>query len=447
MHILSLILLGVLALPAPPFAETKAKTAVSRTTAGMSVTPELGKRTEQDRVVAVINNQVIPLSYLQARTRLTIRELGLKAPTPQAAQSLQRRTLLQLVDEELQRQFAMQTGISPTAANIANVQKTLTEALGGPAAFTAYASGMNQTVQARLAAEARWQGILARAVSPRVQVGTSEIDQLITNLSRNRGTTERNLSLIVLNVGSPDDDAAQKAKLDTIMKALDEGADFAAQARAFSDDKSAANGGNIGWYANGQLNPELEDALNQLEKGERSGPIRTPEGWFVVKLNDTRSLPPITTALVAQKQLYMLGLPQPSSSTTAVDALLAKATKAIATPSDVLSYFAQRQFAETFPNSQDLGWVELPGLQPQVQAAVSTTAVGRWSAPLTLVASGNQPTRRVQLYVAGARQAIPQELAELRARVTQRMTETRTEQEARRFMRELRARAFVDVRL
>ena len=445
MRILLLLLVSLVAMPAPSFAKTKAHGGSSSTVVAISPTQQA--RAEQDRVVAVINNQVIPLSILQARTRLTIRELGLKAPTPQAAQSLQRRTLLQLVDEELQRQFAVQTGVSPTVASLTKVQETLSEALGGPTAYAAYANGMTNTVQSRLLAEARWQAILARAVAPRVQVGTSEIDQLITNLSRNRGTAERNLSLIVLNVSSPDDDAAQKVKLDTIITALDEGADFAAQARAFSDDKSAANGGNIGWYANGQLNPELEEALNDLEKGERSGPIRTPEGWFVVKLNDTRTLPPIATALVPQRQLYMLGLAQATSDTTAADALLAKASKAIATPSDVLSYFAQKQYAETFPNSQDLGWVELPGLQPQVQQAVSTTAVGRWSAPLTLAASGNQPIRRVQLYVAGARQTIPQELAELRARMTQRMTETRTEQEARRFMRELRARAFVDVRL
>ena len=419
--------------------------------------PSVTSRT-QDRVVAVVNTQVIPLSTLQARTRLAIRELGLANPTAAQASALQRRTLLQLVDEELQRQYAAQNGLAPTPAAIAQLQDRLTQQLGGPEGWQSLTQGLTKPAQDRLRAEALWQAIIANAVAPKVQVGTTELDQLIQNLSRNDKAQEYDLSLIIIGQPAPNDTAAQataqEAKLAEVRQALataPTAEQFATLARTYSDDASAAAGGALGWVPQGQLAPALEEALKPLAPGQTTAPVRLPDGWYVLRLNEARALPPVSTQLVAQKQLYLLALPQNSGASpttiTAADARLTKATRAARTPSDVLSYFAQKQYTTDFPASQNLGWVELDGLQPAVREVVAATKNASWSAPFTIPGTGNQPARRARIFVADSRQTLPRELTELRTRIAGRLTQTRTEQEARRFMRELRARAFVDIRL
>ena len=66
-------------------------------------------------------------------------------------------------------------------------------------------------------------------------------------------------------------------------------ADFAAIARKASDEPaSAANGGEIGWLAEDQIQPEIRAKLPELKLNEVSAPIRLAGGWHIIKLLDTR---------------------------------------------------------------------------------------------------------------------------------------------------------------
>ncbi len=70
---------------------------------------------------------------------------------------------------------------------------------------------------------------------------------------------------------------------------LEEGADFAALAQLHSTGPSGPNGGLLGWFGPGQMVPEFEAAVLELEPGGVSGPVQTQFGWHVVILNDLRS--------------------------------------------------------------------------------------------------------------------------------------------------------------
>lgn len=74
----------------------------------------------------------------------------------------------------------------------------------------------------------------------------------------------------------------------TIKALLDDGADFAEQAREKSTGPSGPNGGELGWFGKGQMVPEFEAAVLGLEKGQISDPVQTQFGWHVVILNDAR---------------------------------------------------------------------------------------------------------------------------------------------------------------
>ena len=82
-------------------------------------------------------------------------------------------------------------------------------------------------------------------------------------------------------VETEDDAKAIKAELDG-------GADFAGLAAEKSTGPSGPNGGDLGWFSEGDMVPEFEAAVMALEPGQVSEPVQTQFGWHVIKLNDAR---------------------------------------------------------------------------------------------------------------------------------------------------------------
>ena len=65
-------------------------------------------------------------------------------------------------------------------------------------------------------------------------------------------------------------------------------ADFADLAKKFSEDGSAANGGELGWMSPGDLVPEFEQAMNRLQIGEVSNPVKSEFGWHLIQVMERR---------------------------------------------------------------------------------------------------------------------------------------------------------------
>jgi parvulin-like peptidyl-prolyl isomerase len=84
--------------------------------------------------------------------------------------------------------------------------------------------------------------------------------------------------------------AKAKVKLEAVSKALAKhGADFAAIARADSDEaQSAAKGGELGWLMETRIQPEIRAQLGTLAKGSVTQPIRLDDGWHVLKVLDEK---------------------------------------------------------------------------------------------------------------------------------------------------------------
>jgi peptidyl-prolyl cis-trans isomerase D len=101
---------------------------------------------------------------------------------------------------------------------------------------------------------------------------------------------QRLASHILVKVDKNADAAAQKAALEkaqNIAKDAKSGKDFAALAKADSDDAgSKAQGGDLGWLEKGVTDPAFESALFALKKGEISDPVKSDEGYHVIQLRD-----------------------------------------------------------------------------------------------------------------------------------------------------------------
>ena len=85
-------------------------------------------------------------------------------------------------------------------------------------------------------------------------------------------------------------DAQDKAKLriDEISKTAKAG-DFSAVAREKSEEReTASKGGEVGWLAESQIQPEIRSKVASLPKGAVTDPIRLPDGWYVIKVLDLK---------------------------------------------------------------------------------------------------------------------------------------------------------------
>lgn len=133
-----------------------------------------------------------------------------------------------------------------------------------------------RTVLASLAAQAA----VASAVSE--DAVKAAYDKMVADF---KPATEWNAAHILV-------DTEDKAK--ALKAEIDGGADFAEVAKANSSDGSAASGGDLGWFGAGQMVPEFETAVQGLQKGQVSEPVKTQFGWHLVKLIDSRDTTPPT---------------------------------------------------------------------------------------------------------------------------------------------------------
>jgi parvulin-like peptidyl-prolyl isomerase len=101
------------------------------------------------------------------------------------------------------------------------------------------------------------------------------------------------LRLAQIFIAAPKDapkDAQDKAKtrIEDVAKAVKAG-DFAAVARDKSEEReTASRGGEVGWLAETQIQPEIRSKVTSLSKGSVTEPIRLADGWYVVKVLEVK---------------------------------------------------------------------------------------------------------------------------------------------------------------
>ncbi|MFM9912832.1 MAG: peptidylprolyl isomerase [Methylophilaceae bacterium] len=83
-----------------------------------------------------------------------------------------------------------------------------------------------------------------------------------------------------------DDEA--KHRMDDIKERLDNGGNFVELARQYSEDGSANKGGDLGWANPGDMVPEFEKAMNELQPNKVSEPIKSRFGWHVIEVLERR---------------------------------------------------------------------------------------------------------------------------------------------------------------
>ncbi len=101
--------------------------------------------------------------------------------------------------------------------------------------------------------------------------------------------TQTHARHILLQVNALNDDQRVREQLQAIRQRILDGADFAEQARIHSADKATAgHGGDLGWVNPGTMVPEFEQAMDALETGAISEPVKSGFGWHIIQVIERR---------------------------------------------------------------------------------------------------------------------------------------------------------------
>jgi peptidyl-prolyl cis-trans isomerase SurA len=117
------------------------------------------------------------------------------------------------------------------------------------------------------------------------------IVKLLETRSRNAPTVVQQTRVrhILVKVNEITSEQEAKARVERLKERVDSGAKFEEQAKLSSEDGSAAKGGDLGWVSPGDTVPDFEQAMNRLNIGELSGPVRTPFGWHLIQVQERRT--------------------------------------------------------------------------------------------------------------------------------------------------------------
>ena len=101
-----------------------------------------------------------------------------------------------------------------------------------------------------------------------------------------RQTRARHILIKVNELVSSDE---ARHKMTGLKERLDNNADFAELARLYSNDLSAAKGGDLGWLYQGDTVPDFERAMDALKIGEISKPVQSPFGWHLIQVQERKN--------------------------------------------------------------------------------------------------------------------------------------------------------------
>ena len=140
-------------------------------------------------------------------------------------------------------------------------------------------------------------------VEKRVAPTPSEVRaEYEANKGRYQTETATAVSMIILDPPAQEGDESVEVRAAKIAKALKEGTSFASLAKTYSTDPGSKDqGGDLGWFPQGAMVPEFEEAAFALKPGETSQAVQTSFGYHIIRV-EAREVRPLQEPLASQIQ-------------------------------------------------------------------------------------------------------------------------------------------------
>lgn len=425
---------------------------MSFTSSGLAFSAEQStkKTTEivkMDRIIAIVDQSVITEQELIDRTRTVTAQLEKQGTELPPENILQKQILERLIADSLQLQLAAQTGLKVDDSQLDKTIERIAEQ--NKLSVDQFKTMLEKDgismrkFREDIRNEITISRLREREVDNKLNISEGEVDNyLTTQASRGEEQDEFEVSHIMIRTpedASPEDLEKAKKKTQEALKQLADGKTFAQVSAEFSDAPNALEGGALGWKNGSQMPTLFLDVLKGLQPGEIAKPVRSPNGFHILKLTNRRGG---TSSMVVNQTHARHILIKLSEVVSEKDAK--RKMDSIKERLDNGAKFEElaRQYSEdgSANNGGDLGWVNPGDTVPAFEKAMNALGVGEFSEPVL------SPFGWHVIQVLERRQQdMTKEASRLKAR--QEIRARKSEEAYQDWIHELRDRAFVELRL
>ncbi|WP_144820594.1 peptidylprolyl isomerase [Marinobacter piscensis] len=398
-----------------------------------------------DQVVAIVDDDVILQTELEARINTIAGRLQAQGTGLPPQRLLEERVLEQLITESVQLQMADKMGmrISDNELNetIANIAERNGMSLPEFEEQLAVEGVSYRQAREQIRQEMITGRVQQRQVSNRVRVTDREVENYLQARESGGNDAEYRLAYIFIELDNPGDDAAVDATREyaqELRTSIVNGRDFREVAVAESDASNALEGGDMGWRSEGQLPSLVAPVVPDLEVGQPSEVLENNSGFHMVMVMEKRGGE--QKQVIQQNRVrHILIRPSQAVTDAEAEATIRELARQIEEEDADFAALA-RQYSDDPVSGSDggnLGWVSPGQMVPAFEEAMQEAAVGEFKGPFRSQFGWHilQVEERRQKDVSG-----DVKQAEARQAIYRRKFET----ELQNWLREIRDEAFVE---
>jgi peptidyl-prolyl cis-trans isomerase SurA len=350
--------------------------------------PLAGFSMELDRIIAVVDQDVVMRSELDSQIRRVREQLRQQGAALPPTSVLERQIMDRIILQKIQIQKAAEVGVEvpderleAAIQDIAGKNKLNIDQFKEILQSDGY---QFSEFREQIRDEIMIASLRRQEVDRRVQVSENEIENFISNeFSQGSSELEFRVGHILIAIpanATNDEQRSARARADSTIEQLRGGADFGDLAIAVSDGQNALEKGDLGWRRAEQVPSLFGPIVRDMEIGDTSDIITSPSGYHIVQLTDRRS----GEEVLVEQTLARHILVSPNELVTEEDAALRiKQLKIRLDGGDEFGHLARTNSDDrgSAVEGGDLGWVSKGQMVPEFEDVLLFTEIGEISEP------------------------------------------------------------------
>ena len=342
-----------------------------------------------DRIVAVVNDEVITQNDLNERVNLVIRQLQRQGGQVPASDVLGRQILERMINDSVQTQLGKENGLKIDDATLDRTIERIAQENNMSMTDFRAALDKDGVKYPRFREDIRQEILLSRLrereVDNSVVVTDAEVDTEIARQAKEATSdSEYRLAHVLVMVppqATPDQIEQRRRRAVVALSELRKGANFAQIAATYSDAPDALQGGSLGWRSSARLPTLFVDIIDKLQPGDVSDILRSPNGFHIVKLLEKRGKAAATGVQQTHVRHILIRAKEGLSEAEARDKL-ADVRKKIMDGADFGEMAKTNSDDTSASKGGDLGWVAPGDTVPEFERVMNALKAGEVSPPV-----------------------------------------------------------------
>lgn len=416
---------------------------LSASAAAQTDDPSAGATTI-DHIVAVVNDDVVLKSELDNALDQIRRQFAGRANLP-PQDVLERQLLERLIMIKLQLQSAEQNNVRVSENDVDQALESMAQRNDTTVSQMREAlardglgfADFRESIREQLVIERMTERVIER----RLDVSESEVD---IQLERQQ-PDDREYHLATILIGVPDGASPElvqqaRERAEQLRQELRQGRDFEQAAMALSDAQNALQGGDMGWRRAEQMPPQFAELMRRMSPGDVSPPVRAAGGFWLLQLKDDR---PAQALMVTEHHArHILAAPTELVSDQQAYQKIVDLRRRIVQEGEDFGRVAREHSDDIVTGAKggDMGWFGPNAYGTRIDQIVAGLEPGEISQPFRTGGGWHV------LQLLDTRQVDRTE-DQRRARAREAIRERKREEETETWLQQLRAEAYVDVRL